>query len=190
MDKRICTFEDCGRKHCAKGLCSWHYNQQRAGKPLTKIVRSGSKPSAATRDEFFWNRVIKSDGCWAWTGSKTVLGYGHLQFQGLTTAAHRHSYELAFGPIEPGKVIDHICHNANCVNPEHLRMATHTQNMQNRSGAHSHSRSGIRGVRWDPRKKRWLAVVKAGGKVVFRGSFDSSEAAEAAVVAARSEFHT
>ncbi len=33
----VCTFEGCGKRHEAKGLCSGHYIQQRGGRPLTPL---------------------------------------------------------------------------------------------------------------------------------------------------------
>lgn len=43
-------------------------------------------------------------------------------------AAHRFSYELANGPIPVGFVIDHLCENKKCVNPDHLEMVSLTEN--------------------------------------------------------------
>lgn len=35
--KRLCSFDGCGEKHVAKGLCGGHYQQIRKGKPLTPL---------------------------------------------------------------------------------------------------------------------------------------------------------
>lgn len=82
----------------------------------------------------FWDRVQVNDGCWAWTGA-VKNGYGATPNQSSITYAHRFSWELAYGPIPPGLVVDHDCHNQAvargecnggecrhrlCVNPAHL----------------------------------------------------------------------
>lgn len=45
---RTCDFPDCGRPHLAKGLCSGHRSQQRAGKELTvlRAIRRDFNPWA------------------------------------------------------------------------------------------------------------------------------------------------
>lgn len=70
--------------------------------------------------EQFWSRVIKTTGCWEWTGSKTSGGYGNVRFQGRNVYAHRLAYTLHRGAIPDGLVIDHLCRNRSCVRPDHL----------------------------------------------------------------------
>lgn len=130
-------------------------------------------------------RVEKSDSCWIWQGSKTTLGYGQITFQGKTTYAHRCSWELSFGEIPRGGVIDHLCHNPSCVNPGHMRIASHTQNIENRKGANKNSASGVRGVYWRERHRKWFAQIKHDGKTIHVGQFSTIKEAERAVIAAR-----
>lgn len=80
----------------------------------------------------FWRCVDKSDnekGCWIWKGYKTNGGYGLLHIGTRNIAAHRYSYELNVGPLEPGKVICHKCDVPLCVNPEHLFQGTQRENI-------------------------------------------------------------
>lgn len=70
-----------------------------------------------------------------------------LYVRGTNTYAHRYAWERAFGPISEGMTIDHQFHcDPACCEINHLREATHQQNMRNRRGASAQSRTGIRGV--------------------------------------------
>jgi hypothetical protein len=72
----------------------------------------------------FWNHVQMTDSCWMWIGALTPLGYGTFRGGKNKIFAHRFSYELMFGPIPEGLVIDHLCRVHGCVNPEHLEPVT------------------------------------------------------------------
>lgn len=83
--------------------------------------------------EAFWQKVKKSDGCWIWTGNKLVRGgYGGLNWRGkISVKAHRVSYEIAHGvTLTPEQIVRHRCDNPLCVNPDHLVLGTHQDNVQ------------------------------------------------------------
>jgi len=143
--------------------------------------------------ERFWAKVEKTDTCWNWTGSLVNKGYGMIRDHRstpVTQSAHRLSYKWHVGPIPEGLFIDHMCHNKACVNPAHLRAVTPKQNMENRAGASSNSKTGVRGVSWNKKLNRWLAQTGSGGRKIHVGNFDSIEEAEAAVIAKRNEVMT
>ena len=53
-------------------------------------------------------------------------GYGRINGEG----AHRIAYIQKFGPIPKGMIVMHTCDNPSCVNPQHLKLGTHKQNME------------------------------------------------------------
>lgn len=83
--------------------------------------RWGHRPSLAEQ--------IRVEDCWIWTGSLTYHGYGQSALHGLHSTTHRLVWMCLVGPIPHGKVLDHLCRNRSCCNPDHLRMVSQSQNM-------------------------------------------------------------
>ncbi len=62
--------------------------------------------------------------CWTWTGYQTPARYGRTRIDGKYEYNHRAIWQALVGPIPDGLVIDHLCENRLCCNPDHLQTTT------------------------------------------------------------------
>lgn len=158
-----------------------------------RVRRLGSidLPPAPTDAERFWTRVVKSDGCWLWTGDRNDLGYGYFRVVGKRWRAHRYMLAVILGQPIDGLEVDHRCHNASCVRPEHLQAVTHQANGENRRGASRVSSTGVRGVfPMEKRKTGYFVSVKVHDVMHYGGVFQTVEEAEVAAIALRNQVMT
>lgn len=120
---RKCAVDGCEKRPKSRGYCVAHYHRfRRWGDPL------GSAPKK-TPEERFESSIDKSEDCWEWWGTIYNTGYGRFMVKKKQYLAHRWSYEHYVGPIPSGMVIDHLCRNRSCVNPEHLEPVTNEENL-------------------------------------------------------------
>lgn len=198
MVPKTCMIAECNRTDLKREWCKMHYNRGLlAGEilPLPKL----------TLAQRLWAKV-DTDGpvpaanpdlgkCWQWTGSRDTDGYGHIATKRngkhYADSAQRVAWEVTNGEIPEGMKVDHRCHNRACVNPSHLRVVTHKQNLENREGAQRNNlTSGIRGVTWQKSLKKWRAYVRHNMVDYHLGYFTDISEAEAAAVAKRLSLFT
>lgn len=139
-----CSVPSCDRAVKTRGWCHAHYmrwwytGDVGADRPISD--------KNASIGERFQKFVDRSGDCWVWTGTVNRTGYAYFSIGGKPQLAHRVAYTLAYGEPPAGQQVDHLCHNRDktcrggwgclhrrCVNPQHLGLATQSENLQ-RSG--------------------------------------------------------
>lgn len=79
--------------------------------------------------------------CEEFAGCKSDRGYGKLRHKGKCVRAHRLAYCLSNGlDIDDikGLSVMHSCDNPSCVNPDHLILGTHKDNMTDKMSKGRH----------------------------------------------------
>lgn len=124
-----------------------------------------------TVQQNFNSKIRITPSCWLWQACKTgSSGYGQIVINRKKFYAHRIAYELYNGPIPAGLNILHKCDNPICVNPDHLRVGTQLENVQdmiakNRnvkgslSPAAKLNEADVRTIREDKRRNVEIAVA-------------------------------
>lgn len=69
-----------------------------------------------------------STPCWIWAHAIGTNGYARIRIGNRNKQVHRVAYERYVGPIPDGYVIDHLCFQRACLNPDHLRVTTVAEN--------------------------------------------------------------
>ena len=146
---------------------------------------------ARTRDAFPTFRFL---GVWnaKHAGKAAFLvkrqdGYLQGKLLGNTQFAHRVVWAMASGEW-PDKLMDHINLDKADNRLSNLRSATRSQNQFN-TPAKVTSNSGVKGVYFNKRKKKWEARIGADKARKGLGYFNSIEDAEAAYKRAAIELH-
>jgi hypothetical protein len=124
---RGCDIVGCAKAHYGRGYCRTHWERNlKHGDPLKVLELHGVSDEERLR---FWSE--QSGDCIVWTGGINHRGYGQAWSgeNGEYTSAHRLSYTVHNGPIPDGMLVRHTCDNRPCINPKHLIVGTHVDNM-------------------------------------------------------------
>jgi hypothetical protein len=87
----------------------------------------------------FWAkvRIASDDECWEWSGARNAKGYGVkrnavARGKAENIQAHRMSWIVFNSEVPDGLLVLHRCDNPSCVNPAHLFLGTHKDNMDDK----------------------------------------------------------
>lgn len=132
-----CISVYCHRKQVARGLCSKHHKRMMKGEDFNQKTYL-----ELSLEEKFISKINKKseDGCWIWIGSVRGVKpreYGAFCYESRIYSAHRFAWQLWKGviskPIPKQLCVCHKCDVTLCVNPAHLYLGTHKQNMQDKA---------------------------------------------------------
>ena len=80
--------------------------------------------------------------CWVWQKSCCNKGYGFMYFyhpgetpRRTSKRAHIVSWVLAYGPVNAGMTLDHLCRNTKCIRPSHLEEVSRPENTRRGNAA-------------------------------------------------------
>ena len=152
-----CTVDQCNEpiRNRKLGLCNRHYLRFRRHGDVHSLE------SAHLRR--FEEKIDRSGDCWIWTGTALQSGYGVIHRDGKRLYAHRVSYETYVGPIPEGLVIDHLCRNPPCVNPDHLEAVRQGTNTKRGTGPTAVNAAKTHCIRNHPLSGANLYVIQAPG---------------------------
>lgn len=130
---RTCDIEGCERKHLATGLCRLHYHRKREyGDPRTKTKPMFIGTDLERLDHY--SALNPETGCVEWTGARNEAGYGVTMMAGTRRTILTHRLALRARGIDvTGRVVRHlVCDNPPCINPDHLAVGTHADNVMDK----------------------------------------------------------
>lgn len=118
---------ECGCGQIAKNRFVHGHNARMPEFLAKNIVSLKEKPRAKKKTPAYI--VDEKTGCWEWQRAK-IRGYGIINRRDYRMYAHRYYYQKYKGNIPEDKVLDHLCGNPSCVNPDHLEPVTAAENIR------------------------------------------------------------
>lgn len=158
--------------------------QHITAKELHQVLEYNPETGVFIWRERLTNRVNVGDVA----GSRTH-GYVEISIHNRSYRAHHLAWLYVHGVLPSTGIIDHIdgCKDNNRIS--NLREASPSQNSQNMREAKNGSKSGLMGATWHSQRGKWMAQIRANGKNINLGLFDSAEDAHRAYLMAKKKLH-
>lgn len=138
--------------------------------------------------KLFWTqRVAQQHQIGDEAGSHEKFGHRRVKFRYSLYLIHRIVWFLIKGE-QPPPILDHINNNKSDNRIENLREVSFSENQQNRNKQKNNT-SGVKGVHWNKRDKKWIARIGKNKERTIVGNFSDLKDAEKAVKKAREELH-
>ena len=127
-------------------------------------------------------RFVKFYHTYKIVGSKTTGGYLDFGLNGKNVLNHRYIYEQFHDvKLTLEQHINHINHKRDDNRICNLEIVSNQENCQYQQIPKNNT-SGVKGVYWDKRDKKWRAEICLNGKSIYLGCFDDIEIAKNAWV--------
>ena len=119
-----------------------------------------------------WTHGVSNMPANSIAGCTNQSGYKVVTVEGKSFRLQRVIWILMFGHIPDGFYVDHINGNKLDNRLQNLRLATNSQNQQNRP-APKNNTSGYRGVTWHKQANKWMARLCHNKRRITIGFYDT-----------------
>lgn len=161
-------------------------------------LKNLQKISISTLNE--WLVYDSETGCLKWkkrkspsanagdiVGCKNSRGYIHFRIDKISLTCHRTAWAMYYGEW-PELFIDHINGDRSDNKISNLRLASRSENNRN-AAIRKDNKTGMKGVRFCLRDKKYIAHIRINGKSICLGYFDSAIQAQGAYAEKAKEIH-
>lgn len=137
--------------------------------------------------KFAWKKSHGRKKAGSEAGTLMHTGYIRININKNSYAAHRLAWLMYYG-VEPDGFIDHANGDRSDNRIANLRLATREQNAWN-ANQYKNNRTGLKGVHYNSRDKRYIAQITKSGKRICLGSFTDKHEAHSAYTRAADLLH-